>query len=446
MNEGGFFGFKPIHEGHGNHQFVCALFVHCLYNHSDHKIKIMVYYKVVLDNRRPKADGIYPVVIRLTFNRKMTTFSSGVRIHENQWNGKVSQVFPSNANFQLLNKRITEFYLKVQKLVLELDAEQLFSFEALKERLQDGFKAPVISKSSVFKEFADKLVEDLISINKAGNAMVYKVAINRFNKYVKNPKLKFVDINYNLLESFKRQLIKDGVKQNTISNYFRTIRAIYNKAIKAKLVDRSHYPFLDIPIKTERTAKRAISIDDLVAVSQKALQPKSQEWHSRNYFFLSFSLIGMSFTDLAYLTSSNIKKGRLIYKRRKTGKELSIKLHPYTEKLFSYYKGSSSKYLLPILPADIVEDSMKAKSLLMSKIKQVNKYLNRILEDSDIELTTYVARHSWATTAKRLGYAIEIIAEAMGHEHGNRITNIYLDSFDQSLIDEVNERVVKLIE
>jgi hypothetical protein len=129
------------------------------------------------------------------------------------------------------------------------------------------------------------------------------------------------------------QLIKDGVKQNTISNYFRTLRAIYNKAIKAKMVDRSHYPFLNIPIKTERTAKRAISVDELVTIAKRELKPKSQEWHSRNYFFLSFSLIGISFTDLAYLTPNNIKKGRLTYKRKKTGKELSIKLPPYTQHL-----------------------------------------------------------------------------------------------------------------
>jgi integrase/recombinase XerD len=288
----------------------------------------------------------------------------------------------------------------------------------------------------------------MIDVNKAGNAMVYKVAVKRFNEYVKIPKLRFVDITYTILEGFKRQLIKDGVKQNTISNYFRTIRAIYNKAMKAKLVDRSHYPFLDIPIKTERTAKRAISIDELIKIAKVQYKPKSQEWHAQNYFFLSFALIGASFTDLAYLTPANVKKGRLTYKRRKTGKELNIKLHPYTEKLLYQYKGMNMKYLLPILPANIIEDSMRAKALLMQAIKLSNKYLGRIVDDCelDCEVTTYVSRHTWATTAKRLGFSIEVIAEAMGHEHGNKITNIYLDTFDQSLIDEVNRKVVMLIE
>jgi len=189
-------------------------------------------------------------------------------------------------------------------------------------------------------------------------------------------------------------------------------------------VDRSRYPFLDITIKTERTAKRAISIADITKIAQQQLKPKSRHWHARNYFLLSFALIGASFTDLAYLTQTNVKKGRLIYKRRKTGKELSIKLHPFTQELFSNYIDCNSKYLLPVINPSIQEDSLKAKRAISQWIKTTNKWLSKIVEECKIEdeVTTYVARHTWATSAKRLGFSIEVIAEAMGHEHGNKIT------------------------
>jgi site-specific recombinase XerD len=408
----------------------------------------MVYFKVLLDDKRPKADNIYPVVVRVTHNRNNTSFVTGIRVNSSSWDALASKVKSSHPNAQTYNKTIAEFYSKVQNQSYQLVNEGNFTFADLKERMSDGYTAVTISKPKCFNDFAQQLIENLIETNKAGNAMVYKVAVKRFNAYVNNPKLKFADIDYNLLDGFKRQLLKDGVKQNTISNYFRTIRAVYNKAIKSKLVDRSRYPFLDIPIKTERTAKRAITTDELIKIANIELKPKSQKWHARNYFFLSFALIGASFTDLAYLTSANVKKGRLTYKRRKTGKELNIKLHPYAEKIFFHYKGMSTKYLLPILPANTVEDSMRAKALLMQAIKLTNKYLERIVEDCelDCEVTTYVARHSWATTAKRLGFSIELIAEAMGHEYGNKITNIYLDNFDQSVIDEANAKVISCIE
>jgi integrase/recombinase XerD len=407
----------------------------------------MVYFKVLLNDKRPKADNIYPVAVRVTYNRNNTTFNTGIRVKSNLWDATALTVKHSHPNSQAYNKAITDFYSKIQNVAYQLINEEEFNFDALKERLSEGYKVLKISKSTFFKEFAEQLITDMLAINKAGNAIVYQTAMNRLMRYANNPKLKFTDITYPFLEGFKRALIKDGVKQNSISNYFRTVRAIYNKAIKAKLVERSHYPFLDIPIKTERTAKRAISVTDIIKIYKGTYKPKTTKWHARNYFLLSFCFRGASFTDMAYLTTDNINKGRLVYKRRKTHGELNIKLLPLAESVIALYDGSNEKYFLPVLSKDIVEDSLNAKKVIMQWIKTTNKWLKRIAIDYDIdaEVTTYVTRHTWATLAKKLGYSNELIAEGLGHQYGNKITNIYLDSFDQSLIDEVNERVIGLI-
>ncbi|HEY0667643.1 MAG TPA: phage integrase SAM-like domain-containing protein, partial [Sphingobacteriaceae bacterium] len=255
----------------------------------------------------------------------------------------------------------------------------------------------------------------------------------------------FKQIDYAFLDGFKRKLVKDGVKPNTIGNYLRSIRAIYNKAIKFKIVDRSFYPFTEIQIRTDKTAKRGVTKQDIVNLSKLDLKPNSRQWHARNYFLLSFSLRGMSFTDMAYLKPDNISKDILTYRRRKTHKNYTIKLLPIAKSIFTQYGTRNLKYLLPVLPITIQEDSLEAKKLISQWIKTSNKWLKKIGETSKIEqpLTTYVARHTWATTAKRLGYSNELIAEAMGHEYGNRITNIYLDSFEQSVIDEVNQKVTE---
>jgi integrase/recombinase XerD len=408
----------------------------------------MVTYKVLLDERRAKSDGTYSIIIRITCDRKVSTINSGVHIQKEYWDNKNQSIKSTHPNVQLLNKKVTEFYLKIQKAVLELENEETFNFDNLKERICDDYKPIKNVRSLPFKEYSQQLIETMFSINKAGNAIIYQTATNKLMAYANNPKLKFTDITYKFLEGFKNALIKSGLKANSISNYFRTLRAIYNKAIKEKIVDRSHYPFLDIPIKTERTAKRAISLEELVKITKLELKPKSQEWKARSYFLLSFALRGASFTDLAYLKPESIKKGYLTYKRRKTGKELKIKLLPFTLDLLNYYKGSNSKYLLPVLPSDIIEDSLKAKKVIFQWIKTSNKYLTRIGANCGIEedITSYVTRHTFATLAKKkLGYSNEVIAECLGHEYGNKITNTYLDSYDQSLIDEVNEKVIQLI-
>ncbi|WP_352432899.1 site-specific integrase [Mucilaginibacter sp. PAMB04168] len=190
-------------------------------------------------------------------------------------------------------------------------------------------------------------MQELKEVKRTGNAVVYQTALNRLEQFCSNSKLKFTDINFTLLDSFSRHLTVRGLKPNSIGNYFRSIRAIYNKAIKAKLVDRLYYPFTEISIKTVRTAKRAITIDHIAKLSKLELRPNSKEWHARNYFFLSFNLIGISFTDLIYLKPDNIIKGRAVYRRRKTKKEYSIKLTTMAQRLLTYYR-HTGKYLLPI--------------------------------------------------------------------------------------------------
>jgi integrase/recombinase XerD len=407
----------------------------------------MVYFKTLLNDKRPKADNIYPVVVRVTYDRNNTTLTTGIRVASNLWDNNAYKIKHNHPNAQTLNKSISDFYSKVQNEALKLIDERLFSFEELKNRLSAGYEPVKPPKPIYFKQYADELIADMYSINKVGNAIIYQTATNRLMSYVDNRPLPFTEINYTLLDGFRNALIKDKVKQNTISNYFRTLRAIYNKAIKAKLVDRSHYPFLDISIKTERTAKRALQIGDLIKLATVDIKPSTPMWNARNYFFLSFGLIGISFTDLAYLKQDSIKKGRLKYARKKTGTQLCILLQPYPLRLLTSYNLHDTDYLIPVLPNGIVEGSKSAKRIIGQWIKTTNKYLSRLAElcNIDAEITSYVARHSWATTAKRLGYSNEMIAEAMGHEYGNKITNIYLDNFDQTLIDEMNAEVIESI-
>lgn len=405
----------------------------------------MVNYKVILDDKRVNSTGKYPVVIRITFNRRNTSYITGVRVQKHEWDQRSQQITKAHGNHQQLNKSIGEFYLKVQKAIHRLTDTGHFSFEQLKEDLKDK-PLPTVFPGN-FKDFSDKLIKEMIAVKRSGNAIVYQTAVNKLISFAGNKNIKFNEINYSFLDDFKYQMILNGARVNTVGNYFRSIRAIYNKAIKAKLVDRACYPFHDISIKQERTIKRAIMIDDIYRVVALEIKPNTPMWHARNYFLLSFSLIGISFTDLAYIKQENIVRDRVEFTRRKTHKRYSIKITSYTKNLFDIYKRSNSTYLLPILPFQIDEDSLDAKKRITQALRITNKYLKRLGTECGLvnPLTTYVARHTWATTAKRLGYSNELIAEAMGHEYGNKITNIYLDNFEQNVIDDLNEKVIDTI-
>lgn len=397
----------------------------------------MVQLRIVLDKRTSKADGTSTIYYRVTENRKVFYLSTGYSLEVKHWDENKNIVKKSFPNAQTINTSITKRYFDIQKAIIELEDEGLFSMDSLKERM-----IPRPSQVT-FKQFADQTIAELHSKNRVGNAIVYQTGVNSVFKFRPSKTLRFTDVSSGFVESYTNYLVEKGCKINTVGNYLRTLRAIYNKAIKAKVVHRKYYPFSEIPIRTEKTAKRAFTKEVIKAIERLEL-PCKRMADARAYYMLSFYLIGMNFTDMAYLTSDNIVERRVEYRRRKTGTEYSIGILPIVQEKFDSYLVHQRKYLLPILPDSTKEGSLEAKKLIQQFIKTTNKYLKRI--STDLELTkpctTYTVRHSWATIAKRLGFSKELISEALGHKQGNQITEIYLDTFDEEVIDEMNKMVI----
>ncbi len=398
----------------------------------------MANVKTKLDTRRAKSDGTYNIIFRITHYKKVYTINSGTSILEQYWNYEHSKITKQHPNFKLINLKLLKDYFKIEKTILTLDDD--FTIE----KLRNIIKGEALNESKSFKKFAQELIDQMMEVNRTGNAIVYQTAVNRLNTFCGD--LTFDKIDYKLLTEFIHHLKVAGLKTNSISNYLRSIRAIYNKAIKYKIAHRDKYPFYDISIKSQRTANRAISKADIKRLISLPLEGNSASKRALNYFMLSFYLRGISFTDMAYLKESNIVNGRIHYERRKTHKLYSIKLFTSAETIITALHHGNSNYLLPILPNNIIEDSLEAKKIISQWIKTTNNYLKRFsgITTTKVVITTYCSRHSFATIAKHLGYSNELIAEALGHEYGNRVTNIYLDAFDTIEVDAMHKKVILL--
>jgi integrase len=399
----------------------------------------MANIKTLLDLRRAKSDGTFNIIFRITDYNKVYTINSGVSLPKHYWDERKGKVGKTHPNAKPLNIKLSKHFFKIEQAVLSLDDE--FSIERIKAILSGK---PLVDAPETFQVFADKIIQQMIEANRMGNAIVYQTAVNRLITYC-GKDVSFMEVNYKLLDQFSHHLITSGLKVNSVSNYFRSIRAIYNKAIKMKVVDRSLYPFHDISIKSEKTAKRAVLKEDITKLLEIPLQQHSPCWRSLNYFMLSFYLRGISFTDLAYLKRSNIIDGRIVYRRRKTHKDYSVKLFAQAEIIINHMQVPGSDYLLPIIPNNVPEDSLRAKRIIQQCIKTTNKYLKRLSAEVGLgcPVTTYSSRHSFATIAKRMGYSNELIAEALGHEYGNKITNIYLDTFEEEVLDAMHQQVIR---
>ena len=267
----------------------------------------MANLKLLIDTRRVKSDGTFNLIFRITHLRKVYTINSGISLNEKFWNHQGTEVYKSHPNAKRINLKLNKDYFLLQDAILRLDEQ--FTIEKLRSIFDgDEQNNDVIT----FKAFADGLIAQMFESKRTGNALVYQTAVNRFIKFSERDNIKFSEIDYKLLKGFIHSLEIQGLRINSISNYLRTLRAIFNRAIKEKIVERSEYPFNDLKIKVEKTQKRAISIDDILKLKNLPVEENSAHWKALNYFFLSYYLIGISFTDLAYLKKENVIDDRVV--------------------------------------------------------------------------------------------------------------------------------------
>jgi integrase len=215
------------------------------------------------------------------------------------------------------------------------------------------------------------------------------------------------------------------------------LRSIYNKAVRQGLCLQKH-PFKGTYTGIDKTGKRAVDEDIILALKKMDLTQNVNLELTRDLFMFSFYMRGISFVDMANLRKSNVQNGYITYIRSKTKQQLSVRLEPCMQEIIDRYRSRTiDDYLLPVFTPHNRSHT--------SQLRTYNKRLKRISEMLGLEkpLSSYVARHSWATIALRKEVPIEVISEGMGHEN-ETTTRIYLASIGQSAVDEANMKIIGL--
>lgn len=407
-------------------------------------------FKIVLDKRYQKKNLTYPLKMRVFQDRKYKTYSLNIDLRENDWDEQTQQVKTSNPNQRLYNVKIATLKAKVQKSIfLNEDEETLLTPEQIINEVSRNKQKSLVQEKPDLLEYGRNHIAKLQASGNIGNSIAYSCALSKLKSYVNKDKLTFEEINYKFLEDFNTSMLADGIKINSISLYFRTIRALFNKAIKDGTLEAKFYPFGSFKIKTEKTISRALTRPEMAKIASLKLPENSPVWHQRNLFLLSFCFIGINLADLVTLTRENLVDGRIIFRRKKTHKVYSIRVHGKAREILSHYFTSlpenGKKFLLPFVEQK--NNPIRLKKDIQQAIKTCNKYLIEVASLCKIDkpITTYYARYSWANIAKGLGYSKDLIAEALGHEYGNKVTGIYLDHYDNATLDSMNEKVIKAV-
>lgn len=400
----------------------------------------------------PNKKGLVSVYLLVVHNRQKSNIPIiGLKVTAEFWNENtfIGRKDPEIKNYKLTNDKLKGYELKASQTINQLAGENALDGMDIAELVNAislaCFNASTDKKEFTFGSYTDTVIAQLKQAKQYGTADCYADA-KSFVERRYGRDVRFQELTYTALKKMEASHYGDNKGVNSLSYYMRTIRAIYNRAAKDKLVNGEYNPFKNYKIKSAETKKRAIPLSDFTTFKDHVLPVGSPRFHSHNYFMFSFYLGGMNFIDLAYLKVSDIIGDRIDYSRSKTGKLFSMEIPAQVQKILdNYLPGKKSDdYVFPILKS--ITDEGKRNDIENQR-RNYNKLLKKIAKDCSItlNLTSYVARHSWATIGKLAGVPIAQISEGLGHRD-SKTTQIYLDSFPNSVMDNARNQVANLLD
>ncbi len=294
-----------------------------------------------------------------------------------------------------------------------------------------------VKDQSTFIKVSLELLGSLSGIRSKSTLDNYRTALCSFSSYLDRD-IPIEVINTDIIEGYERWLINKGITPNTASCYMRSLRSLIHKIKPEADVQQI---FKNVFTGKERTEKRSLPIEDIYRLQQLSLSKDTQLAFVRDLFLFSFYALGMPFVDMAYLRKSQITNGYIVYHRHKTGQRICIKIEPPMQQIINHYQVPEGPYVFPILKGGINNyldaEYETARASYNRHLKQLGKMAN-----TQRTLTSYVARHSWASTAYHSNVSLSVISKALGHTSANTTQN-YLQSIDDQSIDDANHLLLR---
>ncbi len=397
----------------------------------------MATTKFYLDTRGLNSGKAAPLKLSICKNGKTALINLNVQLLPSQWDNRIGKVV-SHPNKLFLNTYIGNRKQDADNIILKLvESGEMSNMKVseVKNRIIEEL-SPQKPRKDTRNMFLTRFLKFAQSKKKSTNEIymhTYRLIKYYWGENAEN--LTFEDITKEWLTGFDTFMQKTSPSKNARNIHFRNIRAVFNEAIDDEIT--SFYPFRRFKIRPVATAKRSLTVDQLRTLFNAPVEKHAEKY--LDMFKLMFFLIGINVIDLCNL--KDIRNGRIEYYRSKTNRLYSINVEPEAIEIINKYRGCS--HLLDIL--DRYSNHKNYAKRLNDNLKRIGnvkigKQGKKTYEPLFPEITTYWARHSWATIAASLEIPKETIAAALGHG-GNTVTDIYID-FDRKKVDEANRKVI----
>lgn len=388
---------------------------------------------------KPHKEGV--IYYQIIHNRSVRQLKTQYKLFAHEWDGNVSTIVTTEQSrcsyLQSIQNRVEYDLRRFHQLINNWNNNSvLFTADDIVFALRNN------SIEHSLRSFMIEVIKQLQQMGRVRTSETYRATLSSFMHFCDGREVLLAEIDSNLMLQYESYLRNKKLLKNSISFYMRNLRAVYNRAVEQGLTTQ-RYPFKTVYTGVDKTSKRALSLRVVKKIKALDLSHSPVHDFARDMFMFSFYTRGMSFIDMAYLRKSDIRRGVLTYCRRKTGQILHVKWEACMQAIVDKYNTKSSPYLLPILTDCTLRNERMQYLYLAHKVNHYLKDIGCNLR-LNISLTTYVARHTWASVARSKNVPLSVISEGMGHD-SEATTRIYLASLDTVAVDKANKMIIKLL-
>jgi integrase/recombinase XerD len=402
-----------------------------------------VHVKIVPDIRRIKTGAKFPLKLRITYKGERKYYATGLDVSDEQW--EIINSAEVKGKFQRIRIEMAEIEKKALDCVAKIVPFSFVVFE------REFFRAAPCEQTLTMAY--ENYIAELRSNEQYGTAKSYQDSNNTMKRF-RPGKLRFEDITKEFLNDFEKWMVEKGRSLSTVGIYLRPLRTIFNIAIERGIVRPELYPFgrRKYVIPTGRNIKRALNIDQIRQIAQYKTEPGSSLEKAKDFWMFSYLCNGMNMADIARLRWSNLSPETISFQREKTKRTkrdnpitIVVVRNAKINALILKWGRAEAKpyngYLFDIL--DVSDQGEPARL----KVELFTHFVNEWMKDLgnelgfDLSLTTYVARHSFATILVRSGAPLALAKQTLGHA-SIATTEKYFAGFDLAAQAEYTKALV----
>ncbi len=399
-----------------------------------------------LDTRREKANKKYPVKLRVftAKPRKLKLYSTDFEYTEDEFKSIWLTTKPRKEN-----KEARQDLQAVESLAIDIAAKLPdFNFEEFERQLL-GSKAKSNKDINFYYKAA---IDQFIRNGQIGTAKTYELSLKSLKNYCKKESITFASVTVQWLKDYEKfMIISEKKSQTTVAFYLRNLRAVFNNAIADKVVSPDRYPFgrRKYSIPSSKSTKKALSKEQLKKLwKAKPLTPDQQK--AKDFWFFSYYCNGMNPADILSLKYKNLTEETLSFFRAKTAHTnreqtpVLVYMNDFTKKVIKHYgvtPATPETYIFPVIDQNASPETQLKQRL--NFIRFVNQHFSKFAKAEGINhVSTYYARHSFATAAIRGGASMEAVSEALAHSN-LKTTKTYFAGFDNEAKKQMASRLLK---